>query len=115
MSPLLTARQRAQLLANGRRAARNPDYDPCPVVKLFTPDANATWLLAWIDPEEPDIAFGLCDLGLGFPEIGAVSLRAIAGIRGRLGLPVERDRHWTATERLSGYARRAHEGRSIDG
>jgi len=26
-----------------------------PVVKLFTPDANATWLLTEIDPEEEDI------------------------------------------------------------
>jgi hypothetical protein len=39
-----------------------------PCRKLFTPDANATWLLTEIDPEEPDRAFGLCDLGLGSPD-----------------------------------------------
>jgi hypothetical protein len=49
MSLLATA-QRAQLLANGKaNAARNapgqPAHDFVPVVKLFTPDANATWLV----------------------------------------------------------------------
>jgi hypothetical protein len=38
-----------------------------PVVKLFTPDAGTTWLLTEIDPDDPDRAFGLCDLGSGFP------------------------------------------------
>ncbi|WP_432431077.1 DUF2958 domain-containing protein [Mesorhizobium loti] len=30
-----------------------------PVLKLFTPDAGATWLLTEIYPEHPDLAFGL--------------------------------------------------------
>ncbi|WP_439331030.1 DUF2958 domain-containing protein [Mesorhizobium carmichaelinearum] len=34
------------------------------MVKLFTRDAGATWLLTEIDPDDPDHAFGLCDLGL---------------------------------------------------
>lgn len=83
-----------------------------PVVKLFTPDAHCTWLLTELDPEDPEIAFGLCDLGAGFPELGSVSLLELAGIRGRLGLPVERDRHFTANKTLSAYAdeamRRGH-------
>ena len=67
---LITDRQRAQLLANGERTARGECHDPFPVVKLFTPDANATWLLSEIDPEDSDRAFGLCGLGLGCPELG---------------------------------------------
>ena len=39
----------------------------------FTPDAGATWLLTEIDPDDHDHAFGLCDLGQGFPELGYVS------------------------------------------
>lgn len=39
---LITETQRAQLLANGRRSLDNDDFDPPPVVKLFTPDAAAT-------------------------------------------------------------------------
>ena len=70
---LFTKTQHERLLANGTaNAERIADdgnvHDFWPVVKLFTPDANATWLLSEIDPEEPDIAFGLCDLGMGSPE-----------------------------------------------
>ena len=82
---IITDDFRAALARNGERAARDPDFDPAPIVKLFTPDANATWLLAWTEPDEPDIAFGLCDLGLGFPELGSVRLSEIAALHGRLG------------------------------
>ena len=55
---LITDEQRAVLLANGRESLQNPDFDPAPVVKLFTPDAGATWLLTEIDPDDHDHAFG---------------------------------------------------------
>lgn len=98
---------RAVLLHNGRQSTELEDFDPPPVVKLFTPDAGATWLLTEIDPEDPDRAFGLCDLGLGFPELGYVSLQELSTVRGRLGLPVERDLHFKADKAISGYAREA--------
>ena len=82
---LITDEQRVVLLANGRKSLENPDFDPAPVVKLFTPDAGATWLLTEIDPDDHDHAFGLCDLGLGAPEIGWVSLGELATVRGGLG------------------------------
>jgi len=101
-----------QLAANGRTnqdriEAGEDTFDFEPVVKLFTPDAGATWLLSETDPEDPDIAHGLCDLGLGFPEIGSVRLSEIRAVRGRLGLPVERDLHFKADGPLSAYAERA--------
>ena len=49
-------------------------------------------------------AFGLCDLGLGCPELGWVSLAELATIRGRFGLPLERDLHFVADRPLSAYA-----------
>ena len=107
MNALITDEQRVLLLANGRETLRNTDFDPAPVVKLFTPDAGATWLLSEIDPDDHDHAFGLCDLGLGPPELGWVSLQELATVRGRLGLPVERDLHFRAEKRLSAYARDA--------
>ena len=73
------------------------------MVKLFTPDAGATWLLTELDPADPDRAFGLCDLGLGCPELGWVSLAELATIRGRFGLPLERDLHFVADRPLSAY------------
>src|SRR4051812_43607908 len=100
---LITAAQRAELLVNGARSARGEDIDTPPVVKLFTPDASATWLLTELDPADPDRAFGLCDLGLGGPELGWVSLAELTTVRGRLGLPVERDLHFVADRPLSAY------------
>lgn len=105
MTTLITDEQRAQLLANGRESTENPDFDPRPVVKLFTRNAGATWLLTELDSEE--IAFGLCDLGQGFPELGYVSLAELEGLRGRWGLPIERDLYFIADKRLSVYAREA--------
>ena len=107
MSDLIPADLRLVMLGNARRSATAEDHDPHPVVKLFTPDANATWLLSELDPDDPDIAFGLCDLGLGFPELGIVSLDEIASVKGALGLPVERDFAFVADRSLSAYARAA--------
>lgn len=90
---------RAIMLANGARSAAGEDIDPVPVLKLFTPDANATWLLTELD--ENDVAFGLCDLGLGSPELGFVSILEILSVRGPMGLPIERDEHYAETRPLS--------------
>ncbi len=104
---LLTAAQRAKLLDNGRRQAAvkgTPDeIDFHPVVKLFNPCGAGTWLLTEIDPDDHSVAWGLCDLGMGFPEFGTVSLTELAAYRGRLGLGIERDLHFTAKGPVSVY------------
>ena len=107
MTNFITDVQLAQLLANGRQSLTDEGFDPLPVVKLFTPDAGATWLLTEIDPGDEDHAFGLCDLGLGFPELGYVSLAELMSVRGSLGLLVELDMHFTASTPISTYAREA--------
>ena len=89
--------------------------DPRPVVKLFTPDANATWLLIELDPGNPDRAFGLCDLGLGSPELGYVLVSELETLRGPLGLSVERDRYFVADGPISAYARDAQAAGAIRG
>lgn len=107
---LLTVEDRVRLFAN----ALADERDHVPVVKLFTPDAGATWLLSECDPDEPDRLFGLCDLGQGFPELGYVSLVEILTVRGRLGLPVERDLHFVGDRPLSVYAEEARkQGRIV--
>jgi hypothetical protein len=77
------------------------------VVKLFMPDGDGTWLLSELDAAEPTRAFGLCDVGLGSPELGYVCLLELAALRGRLRLPVERDTHFRADRPLSAYAAEA--------
>jgi hypothetical protein len=84
-----------------------PDIDFKPVVKLFTPDAQCTWLLTELGFD--DIAFGLCDLGLGCPELGYVSMTELRSVRGPLGLPIERDEHFGADRPLSAYADEARQ------
>lgn len=100
---LITTEQLAQLLANGKRS-ESENYDPYPVVKLFMADAPCTWLLCDLHPNDEDIAFGLCDLGIGFPELGSVCISELTAIRRKIGLPVERDRYWKARGPISAYA-----------
>jgi hypothetical protein len=105
---LITDSLTDKLLANGRaqRAAMDKGEDALdfkPVVKLFTPDAQCTWLLTELDADG-GLAFGLCDLGLGCPELGYVSLIELQSVRGKLGLPIEHDRHFIANKTISAYS-----------
>jgi hypothetical protein len=108
---LLLKKQFYQLIANGR--AQDPvrgteqEIDFEPVVKLFNPAGAGTWLLTELDPDAPDIAFGLCDLGMGTPELGSVSIAELEALRGPFGLGIERDMHWTPRMTLGEYARAA--------
>lgn len=115
---LLTTAQKRRLRENGavnaersRRGKKPNDF--MPVVKLFCPWGGATWLLTELDPENPDIAFGLCDLGMGFPELGNVSLSEIAAVTGPGGLRIERDFHFKATKTLRAYAEEASRAQRI--
>lgn len=111
--PLLTADQRAELLANGQARAVGRHLDPLPVVRLFALDAHAIWLLASLDPADGDTACGLIDLGLGMPDLGTVKLSELASIVGPLKRPIERDLYFKATRTLSDYARLARINGSI--
>ena len=108
---LLTAAQRAKLIDNGRRQAavkgtpNELDFEP--VVKLFNPCGAATWLLTEIDPDDHTIAWGLCDLGMGYPEFGTVSLTQLASIQNQLGLGIERDLYFKSRAPISVYIKAA--------
>lgn len=107
--PLIPDALRDGLIENGQMAEEREHFDPFPVVKLFTPDAAATWLITEAFPEGDDLRlYGLMDPGLGCPELGYAMLSEIEDLRGGLGLPVERDLHFRAKYRLSLYAKLAH-------
>ncbi len=105
--PLLTDAQHARLLAQGQQRARDPGFDPLPVVKLYTPDASVVWLLATADPQEPARFYGLCDPGTGFPQLGDIRLDDLEAMRGPNGYPVAVDTHFQARRTLSDFAARA--------
>lgn len=100
---LLTAKQRAQMERNAQLEEGRADLKP--VVKLFDPSGAATWLLTELDPD--NCAFGLCDLGIGFPELGYVDLSELATFKGRFGLGIERDRYFKADKTLGEYTTEA--------
>ena len=81
------------------------DYEP--VCKLFLPWAAATWLLTELEPTS-SLAFGLCDLGFGTPELGYVDLEEVYSVEGPGGLRVEQDIHFEARKTLSEYASEAN-------
>lgn len=110
---LFTKKIYKQLLDNGSTLiptlGTEAEYDPYPVVKLFCPYGAGTWLLVALEPDCPDIAWGLCDLGMGFPEFGTVSIRELASLRFGPCPAIERDRGFEAHQPISAYLREALE------
>jgi hypothetical protein len=78
MNRLITEDERSAAAGPRPGPRRWQAIDPVPVVRLFTPDAHATWLLAALDPADGDTAWGLIDLGIGMPELGTVKLSDLA-------------------------------------
>lgn len=109
----LTDEQRGRMLANGVARVRGDTLDPLPVVKLYTLDAGAAWLLTELDADG-DKAFGLCDAGTGSPELGHVSLSALEGVRGPRGMRIVADPHFKPRQTLSGYLADAQRDGSIN-
>jgi len=101
---LIPSQLRARLLENGARTASGEQHDPVPVVRLFTPDAAASWLLTELDPDDPDLAYGLCDPGLGAPALDYVRLSHLAELAGDA---VSCDPRFVARQPLSAYLRAA--------
>lgn len=107
----LTRVLRDQLIKNGTEQKKlrdesqgEKDIDFKPVVKFFNPMGAATWLITEIDPDNHDIMFWLCDLGMQSPELGDVSIREMQEIVLPLGLKIERDYHFKANKTIGAYA-----------
>jgi Protein of unknown function (DUF2958) len=101
--------QREKLMQNWNERLSTGRENHRPVVKLFNPMGAATWLLSEMNPDEPDECFGLCDLGMGCPELGYLNLEELREVRLPLGLYIERDIHFEATKTISEYAAQARE------
>lgn len=86
-------------LADPRRTHQTAQV---PVCKFFNPCGAATWLIFAREPDEPDILWGLADLGFGCVEYGTISLSELQGIRLRFGLSIERDLHFTPKKHANG-------------
>jgi hypothetical protein len=104
---LLPEHLRQSLIVNWELMIVAPEAEICPdlypEVKLFTPNANAIWLLTELNPDT-NVAFGLCDLGLGQPELGYVSLDELESLAATEGFEIEVDLQFDTHTPLSKYA-----------
>ena len=100
---LILKSQLTKLAKNNKLSEEGKDTSYLkPVLKLFAPWGGATWLITEMD--ERRILFGLCDLGMGCPELGYVSLDELEGAKGPFGLKIERDMHFEPNKTLAEYA-----------
>ena len=99
---LLTKEIRRKLPPIG--AGEEKGIDAVAVVKFFTPDSSWTWYASEFDGE--DLFFGLA---VGFEaELGYFRLSELQSIRGKLNLPVERDRFFEPTTLRELYKQYEH-------
>lgn len=86
-----------QVLTQALRKQLPPLYatehedDPLVICKFFYPDCSLTWYAIEFDGH--DLFFGWVDSD--FPELGYFTLHEMQQTRGNLGLPIERDVHFT--------------------
>jgi len=74
--------------------SQEQEEDPLVICTFFTPDSNWTWYAFEFDGE--DLFFGWV---VGFEkELGYFLLSELVEARGPLGLPIERDLHFSPTQ-----------------
>jgi len=77
-----------------------------PYLKLFNPTGSGTWLITMI---QGDLMFGLCDLGMGYPELGYVSLNELKSLTLPFGMSIERDSSFEPEMSIEEYSDLARE------
>ncbi len=113
MQKLLLKEHRDKMQANWDMPDSKAKNDLDPVVKFFHPYGRGTWLFTEWD-EESDQLFGLCDLGMGFPELGYASLSEMQNMRTKMGWQmIERDIHWQPKMNIGKYTDQARREQSI--
>ena len=103
LTKAITTKLIKNFVTNAPLNGTEEELDFKPVVKLFGGGA-CTWLLTELDPDI-NVAFGLCDLGMGTPEMGSVSMDELMDLRfPPFNLPIERDLLFKADKTLTEYA-----------
>ena len=111
VADLLGAARLAALRANSKHCHQN-GHDPQPVVHLYLPGSSHQWLLTEIHTED-DVAFGLCDLGMGFPELGYVDLREVLAAAWSVDVEPRCNLAFRPVAPLSVYAEQARRAQRI--
>jgi len=88
MANMIPQNLREIMIHNFQEVQNDLAKDHAPVVKLHSKYGKAVWLLSELDAAN-NIAFGLCDLGQGKPELSYVSITDLESIKhARLKVPM---------------------------
>lgn len=88
---------------------RQASGDPLVICKFFNPTGAGTWLATEYDPETAMFYGYVSIFGDGCDEWGYFSLEELSNYRGRFGLGIERDLHFTekpSSQVIPQYTRR---------
>ncbi len=102
------------MIQNALEVQEGTIKDHAPEVKLHTKYGKGIWLLSELDATN-NIAFGLCDLGQGKPELSYVSITDLASIKhARLRIPmIEYDKLFAAKYPMSVYLEAARANKRV--
>jgi hypothetical protein len=64
-------------------------------LKIFDPTGRGTWFATSFDGEDTLFGYVVSPLGPDCDELGYFSLKELSEVRGRMGLPLERDLSWS--------------------
>lgn len=113
---IITLTHEIKLRRNAKCQMETGEGDFPPVLKVFNPYGGQTWLFTELD--DHGRLFGLCDMGMGEPELGYVMREELEGLRiqrGNCRLPLERDAHFHAVAPLGDYVDAARKaGRIVE-
>lgn len=106
MNKLLTDEQIQKLKQIGLSEEQNEGQ--VPIVRLHLPDKNAYWLFSCIVSGQEKMAYGIFEMGIGFPEIGYFHLDDIADMKFEKNVAIENDLEFKGEHSLLKYAEIAH-------
>jgi hypothetical protein len=114
MSQMIPEEIRLKMIQNALEVQEGITRDHAPEVKLFTKYGKGIWLLSELD-EKNNIAFGICDLGQGTPELSYVSIEHLESIKhARLKIRmIETDKLFISKYPMSVYLEAARANRRI--
>lgn len=88
MSKMISEDLRERMIQNAFEVQNELGKDHAPVVKLYSRYGRPIWLLSELDAVS-NIAFGICDLAQGTPELSYVSIEHLESIKhARLRVPM---------------------------
>ena len=114
MSQMIPEEIRIKMVQNALEVHEGVARDHAPEVKLYTKYGKGIWLLSELD-EKNNIAFGICDLGQGTPELSYVSIEHLESIKhARLKIRmIETDKLFISKYPMSVYLEAARANKRI--